>query len=62
MEKVIDYNINEFVLEVRISNHSAIQLYQNVFNFKKIRILEKYYRDGENAYYFALKTEDYPFI
>jgi ribosomal-protein-alanine N-acetyltransferase len=62
MRKVIDYNVSEFVLEVRISNHSAIQLYQNVFNFKKIRILEKYYRDGENAFYFALKTENYPFI
>ena len=62
MKKVCNYNVNEFVLEVRVSNFSAVNLYQNVFNFKKIRVIEKYYRDGEDALYLALKRENVNFI
>lgn len=62
MKKVSNYNINEFVLEVRVSNIPAVKLYQNVFNFKKIRVIEKYYRDGEDALYLALKRENMNFI
>lgn len=62
MKKVSNYNVNEFVLEVRVSNIHAVKLYQNVFNFKKIRVIEKYYRDGEDALYLALKRENMNFI
>jgi ribosomal-protein-alanine N-acetyltransferase len=48
------YKINEFVLEVRVSNYTAINLYKK-FNFATHSIKEKYYRDGENAYYMTLK-------
>ena len=61
MKKVCNYNINEFVLEVRASNFTAVNLYQNIFNFKKIRVIEKYYRDGEDALYLALKRESMNF-
>ncbi|MHA1729633.1 MAG: GNAT family N-acetyltransferase [Promethearchaeota archaeon] len=61
MVKVKEHNsrIEEFVLEVRVSNFAATSLYQNVFHFKKAKIIEKYYRDGENAYYLALKSGDF---
>lgn len=59
IKKVLEYsNTNEFVLEVRVSNEGAIDLYQKTFNFKKSRVIERYYRDGEDAYYMAVKTED----
>ncbi|MBD3352868.1 MAG: GNAT family N-acetyltransferase [Candidatus Lokiarchaeota archaeon] len=61
MLEVKDYGVDEFVLEVRISNQGAIDLYQKTFGFKKIRIIEQYYRDGENAYYMALKVDDLNF-
>jgi len=48
------YKIHEFVLEVRVSNYTAINLYKK-FNFTTHSIKEKYYRDGENAYYMTLK-------
>jgi ribosomal-protein-alanine N-acetyltransferase len=58
MPEIKKFHITEYVLEVRISNHGAINLYQN-FNFNSEGIRKKYYRDGENAYYMVLKvTED----
>ena len=48
------YKIYELVLEVRVSNYTAINLYKK-FNFATHSIKEKYYRDGENAYYMTLK-------
>ena len=48
------YKIYELVLEVRVSNYTAINLYKK-FNFVTNSIKEKYYRDGENAYYMTLK-------
>lgn len=36
-------------LHVRVSNEAAIKLYESL-NFNKIRIKEKYYEDGEDAY------------
>ncbi len=36
-------------LHVRVSNEAAINLYESL-NFNKIRVKEKYYADGENAY------------
>ena len=55
MKKIKKYKIDEFVLEVRISNYGAINLYKR-FNFQTHSIKEKYYRDGENAYYMTLKA------
>jgi ribosomal-protein-alanine N-acetyltransferase len=54
MKKIKKYKVDEFVLEVRISNNEAVNLYKT-FNFQTHSIKEKYYRDGENAYYMILK-------
>ena len=54
MKNIKKPKINEFVLEVRVSNYTAINLYKK-FNFATHSIKEKYYRDGENAYYMTLK-------
>ena len=54
MKNIKKPKISEFVLEVRVSNYTAINLYKK-FNFKTHSIKEKYYRDGENAYYMTLK-------
>jgi len=55
MPAIKKHGINEHVLEVRVSNYSAINLYKK-FNFKIEGIKKKYYRDGENAYYMSLKN------
>ena len=49
-------NITEFVLEVRVSNYGAVDLYKN-FGFVIESIKKKYYRDGENAYYMIKTVE-----
>ena len=54
MPEIKKYNISEFVLEVRISNENAINLYKK-FNFRIQSIKKNYYRDGENAYYMVKK-------
>jgi len=56
MKKTQKHKIDEFVLEVRITNYEAINLYKK-FNYKTHSIKEKYYRDGENAYYMILKPK-----
>ncbi|MHA1310686.1 MAG: GNAT family N-acetyltransferase [Candidatus Helarchaeota archaeon] len=48
------YQVQEYYLEVRISNTSAIKLYEK-YNFKKIKVLKGYYKDGEDAYLMAYK-------
>ncbi|MFX1316299.1 MAG: ribosomal protein S18-alanine N-acetyltransferase [Promethearchaeota archaeon] len=50
MSAIKKHKINEFVLEVRVSNYIAIKLYEK-FNFKMESVKKNYYRDGENAYY-----------
>ena len=55
MKKIKKYKIDEFVLEVRVSNIEATNLYKK-FNYQTKTIKEKYYRDGENAYYLTLKA------
>lgn len=42
-------NCAEVYLEVRVSNHPAISLYEKI-GFTKSSRLENYYRDGEAAY------------
>jgi len=54
MPEILKQNISEYVLEVRISNHQAVSLYQN-FNFKTEGVKKKYYKDGENAFYMVNK-------
>lgn len=50
MKEIKKRRIHEYVLEVRVSNYSAINLYKK-FGFFTKNIKYKYYRDGENAYY-----------
>jgi ribosomal-protein-alanine N-acetyltransferase len=57
MEIVKNYGISEYVLEVRVSNSGAIRLYDKVYGYEKIKILPQYYRDGEDAFYMALKYD-----
>ena len=54
MKYLKKYKIHEFVLEVRVSNYTAINLYRK-FHYTTDSIKEKYYRDGENAYFMTLK-------
>ena len=56
MKKIQKYKVDEFVLEVRITNYEAINLYKK-HNYHTHSIKEKYYRDGENAYYMILKPK-----
>ncbi|MHA1150040.1 MAG: GNAT family N-acetyltransferase [Promethearchaeota archaeon] len=51
------YSISEYVLEVRMSNYGAINLYKK-FNYESQGIKKKYYKDGENAYFMTIKSED----
>lgn len=48
------YHCVDVYLEVRISNHEAINLYRK-FGFTVAQIKRGYYRDGEDAYEMALK-------
>jgi len=54
MPKIKQKNIIEYVLEVRVSNYGAIDLYKGL-GYKIDSIKKKYYRDGENAYYMIKK-------
>ncbi|NVM55704.1 MAG: GNAT family N-acetyltransferase [Candidatus Helarchaeota archaeon] len=49
-----DYGSPEFILEVRVSNTAAITMYEK-HSFKKIKTLNSYYRDGEDAFMMALR-------
>ena len=55
MAAIRKYKIKEYVLEVRVSNYTAIKLYEK-FNYKIESIKKNYYRDGENAYYMTLSV------
>jgi len=46
------YNVSEIYLEVRISNDVAINLYKKL-EFKPIKTLNGYYKDGESAHLMA---------
>ncbi len=43
------FKVDEYLLEVRVSNYAAIKLYEN-FGFERTKIIENYYRDGEDSY------------
>jgi ribosomal-protein-alanine N-acetyltransferase len=46
------YGVNEYYLEVRVSNTPAINLYTKL-GFKPMKTLKGYYLDGEDAYLMA---------
>ncbi|MFW9818889.1 MAG: GNAT family N-acetyltransferase [Candidatus Thorarchaeota archaeon] len=56
MAAIKKHKIKQYVLEVRVSNYSAIRLYEK-FNYKVESIKQNYYRDGENAYYMTLDVK-----
>lgn len=56
MKAVKQYKIQEYVLEVRVSNYNAIKLYEQ-FEFQTVTIKKNYYRDGESAYYMVRKIK-----
>jgi ribosomal-protein-alanine N-acetyltransferase len=56
MQSIKKYKIKQYVLEVRVSNYTAIRLYEK-FNYKIESIKKNYYRDGENAYYMILDVK-----
>lgn len=46
------YGCKEVYLEVRVSNVPAISLYYK-YGYRKVKVLESYYLDGEDAYLMA---------
>lgn len=57
MKNVREAGASEIYLEVRQSNLPAIQLYRKL-GFRAVRVLEGYYRDGENAYLMVANLEE----
>lgn len=55
MPALLKHEIKEYVLEVRVSNYNAINLYKK-FNYESSGIKKKYYKDGENAYFMVKKA------
>lgn len=51
------YGVDSIYLEVRVSNHPAIRLYEK-FGFKKVRRIRSYYRDGEDAFVMVRRIKD----
>ena len=51
----IHHQVQEYYLEVRVSNEPAIRLYEKN-QFKRIKVIDSYYKDGENAFLLALKA------
>ncbi len=51
-----EYNAKEVILEVRVTNLAAIRLYDKL-RFRRIRTLQAYYRNGEDAQLMAYKFE-----
>jgi len=51
------YDVEEYYLEVRVSNMPAISLYEKL-GFKKVKVLRHYYLDNEDAYLMAMSAEN----
>ena len=49
LENLSEYKVGECYLEVRVTNESALDLYK-ILDFKTLRVLSGYYKDGEAAY------------
>jgi ribosomal-protein-alanine N-acetyltransferase len=52
---VISRKTDEIYLEVRVSNETAVRMYENRLGFQIKSRLRAYYRDGEDAYLMALE-------
>ena len=52
---VISRKTDEIYLEVRVSNESAVRMYEKRLGFQIKSRLRAYYRDGEDAYLMALE-------
>jgi len=57
LEAMREYGASEYVLEVRVSNTSAVSLYKRL-GFIDAKILKGYYSDGENAYLMTKQVEE----
>lgn len=57
IENLADKGVDTIHLEVRMSNRLAMKIYQQ-FGFRRERILEGYYSDGEDAILMVKKIED----
>ncbi len=53
----VKHLVNRILLDVRVSNLRAINLYKSA-GFKIINVRYKYYSDGENAYQMCLELRD----
>ncbi len=51
------YGVQEYYLEVRVTNVPAIKLYKKL-GFKVVRVLSRYYRDGCDAFQMARKVDE----
>ncbi|MGC8937009.1 MAG: ribosomal protein S18-alanine N-acetyltransferase, partial [Candidatus Methanomethylicaceae archaeon] len=60
IKRVRECGATEIYLEVRVSNKPAIELYRKL-GFRASRIIESYYRDGEDAY-LMVKDLSEPYI
>ncbi len=52
-----EYGAEAIYLEVRVSNYTAIRLYEK-HGFRKVRLIRSYYRDGEDAYVMVKRFSD----
>ncbi len=57
VKQAVRKDIRKILLEVRKSNHAAIQLYQGQ-NFVITHVRKGFYSDGEDAYQMALFLQD----
>ena len=54
---MMNREVEEIFLEVRVSNAPAIKLYEK-FKMRIVQVIPYYYADGENAYVMAVSTEE----
>jgi len=57
MKAMKEYGAEEFVLECRITNESALAMYKSL-GFTVVRELSGYYHDGESAYLMSKKADN----
>ncbi|MEM0042669.1 MAG: N-acetyltransferase, partial [Thermofilaceae archaeon] len=53
------YSVDEYYLEVRVSNTPAINLYKKL-GFTPVKVIKGYYLDGEDAYLMARPALEKP--
>ena len=58
MKVVAKSKVTEYVLEVRVSNMGAVNLYRKGHQFECMKIISHYYRDGEDAFFMSSKNDE----